>query len=231
MVNLNWQKYPVYKSSGVEWLGDIPEHWEVHKINRCFRTIGSGTTPQSGEPKYYKNGTISWVITGDLNDGILEKSSKYLSETALKEHSALKIFPPGTLLIAMYAGATIGKVAILNFEGCTNQACCALYGSKNVDTKFTFYWFIGQKKNIINLSYGGAQPNISQQTIKSLKISVPPLSEQKAIANFLDDKLVKIDKCITLIEKEIKLTQEYRTSLISETVTGKIDVRKYHPPQ
>lgn len=94
------------KYSGVEWIGMIPKEWKMRKVARSFNLIGSGTTPSSANEGYYESGTINWVMTGDLNDGILNESSKKITEEAFLASSALKIFPKNTLLIAMY-GATI----------------------------------------------------------------------------------------------------------------------------
>ncbi len=213
------------KDSGVLWIGQIPSTWEMRKVSRSFRYIGSGTTPDSSEQGYYENGSIPWVITGDLNDGILMDSTKKITELALNKFSALKVFPVGAILIAMY-GATIGKTAIVDFEGCCNQACCVLADSAYFYNKFVFYWFVANKPNIISLGYGGGQPNISQDVIKSLKLPCPMFEEQKHIINFLDRKTAQINAQIDREQKSIKLLKEFRTSLISEVVTGKIDVRK-----
>ena len=212
------------KDSGVLWIGQIPLIWEMRKVGRSFRYIGSGTTPDSSEQEYYENGSIPWVITGDLNDDILRDSTKKITELAFNNFSALKMFPIGAILIAMY-GATIGKTAIVDFEGCCNQACCVLADSAYFYNKFVFYWFVANKPNIISLGYGGGQPNISQDAIKSLKLPCPMFEEQERIINFLDRKTAQINAQIGREQKSIKLLKEFRTSLISEVVTGKIDVR------
>jgi len=214
------------KDSGIEWIGEIPEGWEVRKVSKSFDIIGSGTTPKSQEEIYYDKGDISWVITGDLNDGLLKETSKKITKEAIKDYSMLKMYPKNSLIIAMY-GATIGKIALLNIEACTNQACCVLAKSKIFETKYVFYWFIANKNNIISYSYGGGQPNISQDVIKTLKIPIPPKPEQKAIVEHLDKATEKIDKTIQKIEEKIKLLEEYKKSLIHHTVTGKIDVRGF----
>lgn len=219
------------KPSGVNWIGDIPEHWEVWKVSRLFRTIGSGTTPKAGLPKYYEDGTINWINTGDLNDGILNNCSNKITQLAIAEHSTLKIYPVGSLIIAMY-GATIGKLAITNIEACTNQACCVLNKSKKISIEFAFYWLKSSKKDIINMSYGGGQPNISQDIVKSLKIPIPPkMDEQNDIINFIKNELSERNELISKYQKQIDLMQEYKTSLISKAVTGKIDVREWQPKQ
>jgi type I restriction enzyme S subunit len=216
------------KPSNIEWIGDVPVHWEIWKVSRLFKTIGSGTTPKAGTPKYYENGIIPWVNTGDLNDGILEDCKTYISQEAFDDHSTLKLYKKNTLLIAMY-GATIGKLSILDFEACTNQACCALGNSKIIDIDFAYYWFLSQKQNIINLSYGGGQPNISQDVVKNIRIPLPTIEVQKQINRYIQKETSTIDSLISKYQKQIDLMQDYRTSLISQAVTGKIDVRDWKP--
>lgn len=181
------ERYGVLKNSGVAWLGEIPAHWEVKKLTYIYNKIGSGTTPTAGMPKYYEDGMINWLQTGDLTDGVITKTSKKITPKALADFSTLKMYPQKSLVIAMY-GATIGKVGYLNIETTTNQACCVLAVPKGIVNKFAFYFFLGVKPNIISLSYGGGQPNISQDLIKSLRIPIPPIEEQTAIASFLDRK-------------------------------------------
>lgn len=221
MIKANFAKYDNYKNSGVDWLGDIPEHWEINKISQSFEQIGSGTTPKSGSDIYYEAGTINWINTGDLNDGILYNCKKKVTSQALQDHS-LNIYPVGSLVIAMY-GATIGKVSILNIEGCTNQACCVLNRSKTLEIKFLFYWFISNRNFIISLSYGGGQPNISQEIIKNFRVFAPPLSEQKAIARYLDEKTELIDRKINLLTEKAERYKELKRSLINKTVTHGLD--------
>ncbi len=139
------RRYPIYKESGVDWLGEIPIEWSTWKVSRLFKKIGSGTTPKSGTPEFYENGTIPWINTGDLNDGYIDNCSNYITQKAFDEHSTLKMYESGTLLVAMY-GATIGKIAITKFRACTNQACCSLVSSKKILTKFAFYWFLASKQ-------------------------------------------------------------------------------------
>ncbi|WP_305863081.1 restriction endonuclease subunit S [Helicobacter cholecystus] len=207
------------KNSGIEWMGEIPKHWGMIKIGLAFKKIGSGTTPQSDNETYY-DGDIPWVNSGDLNDSVLIKTTKKVTLKALNDYSALKIYPRHTLVIAMY-GATIGKVSLLGIEACVNQACCILNCSSCFEQKFVFYWFLGNRQNIINLGIGGGQQNISQDIIKKIKIPLPPLQEQETIARYLDKKTQAIDELISTHQKSIEKLKDYRTSLISEAVTGK----------
>ena len=219
------------KDSGVVWLGEVPEHWATMKVARAFPSIGSGTTPKSDNALYYddENGT-PWLNTGDLNDGDLYSCSKKVSDLAIKEHSTLKIYPPNSVVIAMY-GATIGKLAILKFSTTVNQACCVFGVSEVITKDFIFYWLFGLRAQIISLATGGGQPNISQDVIKNLFMAAPCTNEQTAIANYLDVEISKLDTLQTEANNVIALLKERRTALISAAVTGKIDVRGWTAPQ
>lgn len=212
------QQYDSYKPSGIDWIGDIPEHWNIRKTSQLFLGIGSGTTPTSGDPKYYSAEGINWLQTGDLNDGKIIFTSKKITETAIRDFSSLKIYPKGSIVIAMY-GATIGKLGILNIETTTNQACCVLPYSNVINQNYAFYVYRAGKQSLINSAYGGGQPNISQDTIKSFKIPMPPLSEQQAIADYLDKKCGEIDAAIAKVDREIELIDELKQCEISRVVT------------
>ena len=209
--------YPEYKTSGIDWLGTIPKHWDCVKTAWLFDQIGSGSTPTSGEDAFYKDGTVNWLQTGDLNDGIITETSKKVTEYAI-ETKGLRLYPKGSLVIAMY-GATIAKLGLLDIDTTVNQACCVLVKSKKVNSNFIFYFFQVAKKELISLASGGGQPNISQSTIYDFKVPVPPLVEQEAIAAYLDDMTGKIDKLLAEKQKQVADLRSYRTSLITETVT------------
>ncbi len=129
----------------------------------------------------------------------------------------MKFYPIHSVVIAMY-GATIGKVGLLDIETATNQACCIIVPSKRICPKYTFYSFIIAKEELLLSSFGGGQPNISQDIIRKLKVPVPPLSEQQSIASYLDVKTEKIDKMIAKAEKKIEYLDELKQSLITRAV-------------
>lgn len=212
------------KPSGVEWLGDVPIGWKVKKIAHAIESMGSGTTPKSDMSEYYENGEIPWLNTGDLNDAELYSCNKNISRAALEAHSTLKIYPAGSVVIAMY-GATIGKLAKLRFSTTVNQACCVFFCGEILHNNFLFYWLLGFREQIVSLATGGGQPNISQEVLRTLRLACPNLSEQTAIATFLDLETTKIDTLIAKAQQAIALQKEHRTALISAAVTGKIDVR------
>jgi restriction endonuclease S subunit len=218
---MKYPVYPAYKSSGVAWLGDIPAHWEVWKISHAFKRIGSGTTPATNDLGFY-DGDIPWITTSELRENIITDTTTKLTERAFKEHSALMMYPPGTLLIAMY-GATIGRLAILSISACTNQACCAFAEPVVLDPKFAFYWLLARRPELVAESSGGGQPNINQDKLRALRIPAPPLPEQRAIAAYLDRETARLDALVAKNERLIELLQEKRTALISHTVTRGLD--------
>ena len=213
------------KDSGVGWLGEVPEHWESRKISHAFERIGSGTTPPTGQDEWYLGSEIPWITTGELRETVITETSKYVTTKALEEFSTLRLYPAGSLAMAMY-GATIGRLGILGVPATTNQACCVLSGEINLSIHFAYFWFLAFKQQIIDLyAAGGGQPNINQEVIANLRVPAPTIADQTAIAAFLDRETSKIDTLISKSEKAIELQKEHRTALISAAVTGKIDVR------
>ncbi|MFN7404196.1 MAG: restriction endonuclease subunit S [Armatimonadota bacterium] len=215
------------KPSGIDWLGDVPEHWTIRKVSRTFRTTGSGTTPSTGNRTYYDEGEIPWVITGDLKNCELHTTSKFVTPHALQDCSALKMFPAGSVIVAMY-GATIGKVGLLRIPACVNQACCVLANSPFMSPEYAAQLFIAFRDDIVRLGVGGGQPNISQDIIKQLRLPVPPLQEQDDILKVVGESTHGFDQAISKASSEIDFIREYRTRLVADVVTGQLDVRP-HP--
>jgi len=190
----------------------LPQGWVECELKDIFDT-SSGGTPKRGNPAYY-GGNIPWLKSGELNNGIVNEAEEYITEEGLKNSSA-KLFPRGSLLIALY-GATVGKLGVLDFDSTTNQAIYCIYQNKNYDRDFLFYYLLYKKEYLVNQGKGGAQPNISQEIIKALKIPVPPLNEQKRIVEKIEEEFVKIDEGV----EKLKLTQEqfkqYRQSVLNQ---------------
>ncbi|MCC6351913.1 MAG: restriction endonuclease subunit S [Fimbriimonadaceae bacterium] len=215
---------PPLKPSGVPWLGDIPEHWKVVKATRGFRVIGSGTTPKADNPDFY-GGDIPWVTTSELRETLITETKQAVTEQALEEHSALKLYPVGTTLIAMY-GATIGRLGTLGIQATVNQACCAYAHGLKLTPRFMYYWLWMRRPILISLSVGGGQPNLSQDDLKQLWVPAPEIEEQDRITEFLDRQVGQLQRVMDAQESAIEKLQEYRSALITAAVTGKIDVRQ-----
>lgn len=209
------------KDSGIEWIGEVPEHWEVKRMKE-LSAISSGTTPKSGEDKYYENGIHPWLNTSDVQDCVINEAKFSITDKALNDYSVLKYYPIGTILIAMYGGGTIGNVALMNISATINQACCAIVSNeKLLLPKYLFCYLKCHKKKIISLGFGGTQVNLSQAIIAQLPVALPPLPEQRAIATYLDDKCAKIDTIVSNLDKQISRYADLKRSLIDEVITGK----------
>lgn len=223
------KSYSNYKDSGVKWLGQIPQHWEVIKTSLVFDRIGSGTTPSTAISEYYDDKGKYWLQTGDLNDGVIEDTKKKVSEKAVKECN-LRFYPKDSLVIAMY-GATIGKVGKLNIDAATNQACCVLPSSQRMLKDFGYYVFMASRSTLIELSKGGGQPNISQDTIRRHRIPVPPLSEQLSIVSYLDGKVSAMDRLVLLTQQKVEHLKALKQAIIQEAVTTGIPNKNHNLKQ
>jgi type I restriction enzyme, S subunit len=143
----------------------------------------SGGTPLRGHSDYY-GGNIPWIKSGELNDGIITQYEETITEKGLKNSSA-KIYKKGTLVIALY-GATAGKTGIVDFDTASNQAVAAIYPKKEVERDYMFWFFRQKRFDYIQMSFGAAQPNISQTVVKATKIPVPKKNIQQEVVEFLD---------------------------------------------
>ncbi len=215
---MNNKRYETFVNTNIPWMSALPSHWDVWKLATRFPVIGSGTTPKSGNAEFYEDGGVPWLNTGDLNDSELNECEKALSQLAIDTHSTLKLYRHPSVVIALY-GATIGKVAKLSFDTTVNQACCVISGKSEEELRHLFYTLLAAREHILSLSLGGGQPNISQDTVRSLRVPIPPIDEISAIVDFLDRETAKIDELIQKQEKLIELLNEKRKTAISRAVT------------
>ena len=144
----------------------------------------SGGTPDRSVSEYY-GGDIPWIKSGELNDGLIERSEEYITDVALQNSSA-KVYPKGTLVVALY-GATVGKTGILTIDAASNQAICAITPTTNRIGMNFLFWFLRYKRpDFLKNSFGGAQPNISQKILRETLIPIPAIDLQKEICSFLE---------------------------------------------
>jgi len=181
-------------------------NWPLRLLSEVCGTTSGGTP--SRDCVTFFGGGIPWVKSGELRENVILQTEETISEAAISGSSA-KIQPPGTLLIAMY-GATVGRMATLGVHAATNQAVCALTPKDgHLDPRFLFHSLQAKIPELLRSRTGGAQPNISQGVIRSLKLRVPPLEEQKRIAAILD----KADAIRRKRERAIQLADEFLRSL------------------
>ena len=200
---------------------EIPQGWEWCRMG-SIGDWGAGATPAKSNPDYY-GGSILWLRTGELNNGIVYDSEIKITKKALQECS-LRMNRIGDVLIAMY-GATIGKVAIVGKELTTNQACCACtpFGIYNY---FLFFFLMGSQIDFIKKGEGGAQPNISREKLVSHLMPIPPLTEQYRIVEKIQYLLPLVEKYSDSQILQDKLNAEIkdklRKSILQEAIQGKL---------
>ena len=197
----------------------MPFQWHKTTLG-AVALWGSGGTPSRKNPDYY-GGNVPWVKTGDLGPKVLSAASEYITELGVQKSSA-KYFPKGSVAIAMY-GATIGKTSILGFDATTNQACAVGQPVEGItDTTFLYYLLRNEKDAFISKGKGGAQPNISQALIKEHPIALPPLAEQKVIADKLDTLLAQVENTKARLERVPQILKRFRQSVLAAAVSGRL---------
>lgn len=187
------------------------------KLGDIFE-IASGGTPSRKINDFYKNGDIPWVKTGDLKEMYLKNSSEYITKLGLNESSA-KLFPRGTVLIAMY-GATIGNSSILSIDASTNQACAAFKPNEKVLPEYLYYYLLSIKEKLISQGVGGAQPNISLSILKKVEIPCYSLNIQKKIVSLLNTSFSLMNKRKAQIEALDQLTQSVFLEMFGDPFTN-----------
>ena len=192
---------------------ELPKHWEIKKMPEVVKW-SSGGTPTATEKQYYENGTIPWLIIGDLNDGIVTNSASRITQLGL-ENSSAKMIPSGTLLVAMYG--SIGKLGITGIECCTNQAIAYAKEIHGVTTKYMYYYMAMMKSKLISMGKGGTQKNISQSVLNSLDVIVPPIPEQERIVSRIEELFSELDNGVETLKKTKLQLELYRQAVLKES--------------
>ncbi len=211
------------KPSSVEWLGDVPAHWEVRRVKQVSRILrGKFTHRPRNDPSLY-NGPYPFIQTGDVARA--KKTITEYSQTLNKQGLAVSLmFPTGTLVMTI--AANIGDVAILDFEACFPDSVVGFVPRQNVYRDYLYYLFRAMKAEFLRETPVNTQGNLNVERIGSRHIALPPISEQISIVAYLDKATADIDVAIDRARREIGLLGEYRTRLIADVVTGKVDVRE-----
>lgn len=203
---------PGYKQTDA---GIIPNDWQFTLVGDVA-AVSSGGTP-SRAIAYYWHGNIPWVTTSQIDFGRITECEQFITPLGLNS-SAAKIYPPGTLLMAMYGqGKTRGKVGMLAIQAATNQACAAIQVSNRVSNDFVLHYLSSQYESIRKLSNTGNQENLNGVIIKSIPLPLPPLPEQRAIAAALSD----VDVLLAAQDKLIAKKRDIKQAAMQELLTGK----------
>ena len=194
--------------------------WVTEELGKIAK-MTSGGTPDKKHVEYYEGGTIPWVRSGELDKGVIWDSEIKITQAGL-ENSSAKLFPKGTLLIALY-GATIGKLGFLGIEACTNQARCAIFENEKVTLKYLYYYLLLCRNSLIEQGIGGAQPNISQTILKKLPIKYPKDKEtQSLIVEQIEAQLSCYDNIKRILESALNDTEILRLSILKKAFEGEL---------
>lgn len=208
------------KDSGIPWIGQIPEDWEVCKVKFLCEEIFSGGTPSTTNDSYW-NGNIPWLQSGKIQNDYIFEYDRTITEKGL-ENSSTKMVKRGSILLAM-TGATCSNVGYLTFDSCANQSVMAYIPLKTTIPKFLFYVLMACKNNILLHKNGGAQSGINGEVCQNLFVPKITTDLQQKIVEILDKKCGQIDELIKVEENAIEKLKEYKTSLITKVVTKGLD--------
>ena len=219
-----------HKPSGVEWLRDVPEHWEVWQIGH-FARVGNGSTPSRGNTFYWTGGTYPWLNSSSVNAGTVTTSDQYVTEVALRECHLPRV-PAGSVLVAITGqGKTRGKAAVLSIEATINQHIAFITPRKPgeiVTPEYLQRFLVAAYAELRRMSAdsGSTKGALTCEDLRHFRVVLPPIPAQKEILQWIDDGLAEVEQALRVADSEIELLHEYRTRLIADVVTGKLDVRE-----
>lgn len=215
------------KPSGIEWLGEVPRHWDARKLKFVTKRIVGGSTPKSDEPRYWE-GDVVWVTPKDVSKtDLLTSSLRTITREGLRSCSTTLV-PAGSIVIT--SRAPVGNVAIAGVDLCTNQGCKAIVSATEIMiSDYLFFLLLRMKERLQVLANGTTFAEIGTSVLANEFVPLPPVSEQVMICRWIEDECRPVNEAIARAEEEIKLIREYRDRQISDVVTGQVDVRGWVP--
>ena len=219
-----YEPYPEYKDSGVEWLGEIPAHWDSRAL-KYLATFKSGGTPKKHDPHYWL-GDIPWVSPKDMGSGVINDTVDHITPEAVRE-SSTRLVDEGAVLVVVRSGILRHRipVAIAGREVALNQDLKALMSIGEALPRYLRYFIEGMQEFLLFewRKEGATVESLETEAMAATRIPVPPHLEQRAIGAFLDRETIRIDALDRKQEKFIRLLQEKRTALISHIVAKGLD--------
>jgi type I restriction enzyme S subunit len=215
------------KDSGVEWLGEVPVHWDVSRTKHVAR-LESGHTPSRQHPEYWESCTIPWFSLADVWQ-IRDGRAEYVVETAEKvseiglAHSAARLLPKGTVIVSRTA--SVGFSAIMGVDMATTQDFVNWVCGPRIRPDYLLYVFRGMAQEFVRLMMGSTHQTIYMPDVGKFSTPVPPIVEQEQTVKLIRNEAAKLDALVDKVRRAIEHLKEFRTALISAAVTGKIDVR------
>ena len=207
--------------SGIDWIGDVPKGWKVCRIKDIFR-LRTGTTPKDFEQGLSSDALVNWFTPSDVAEMNCEltTSERHLSQEVINKEG-IELSPAGSLIF-VGIGASAGKIGYATVEGYSNQQITMLIPKQNkCFGKYSYFYMIADRKRIRDNAFFTTLPIINNSYLSGIKTLQPPIGEQHAIAEYLDEKCSEIDRLIETKRQKIETLKEYKKSVIFEAVTGK----------
>lgn len=220
------------KPSGIGWLGEVPEHWDVWPIGH-FAKVGNGSTPSRGNAAYWSANGYPWLNSASVNQGIITKTGQFVTDLALRECHLPRV-QPGSVLVAITGqGKTRGTAAVLAIEATINQHMA--YISPRTTRVSSDYLQMCLTAAYVELraisdDSGSTKGALTCEDVKHFKVALPPTDEQDRLVCMVRQELADVEATLTRIRCEIDLLREYHTRLLADVVTGKLDVRDVELP-
>ena len=216
------QPYPAYKPSGVEWLGDVPAHWAILRVKQVAQILrGKFTHRPRNDPSLY-DGPYPFIQTGEVARA--EKTITNYRQTLNERGLAVsQMFPAGTLVMTI--AANIGDVAVLDFEACFPDSVVGFVPRNTTERDFLYYTFKAMSAELLRETPVNTQGNLNVERIGSREMVLPSIREQRSVCGQIEEGIAKLASATNTARREIELLHEYRTCLIADVVTGKLDVR------
>ncbi|HEA1045787.1 TPA: restriction endonuclease subunit S [Escherichia coli] len=214
------------KDSGVDWIGEIPEHWEIIPLKHLCKFSGGGT-PSKDNLTYWEGGTIPWVSPKDMKSTYIFETQDYVTEKAVK-NSSTNFVAPNSLLLVVRSGILQRKipVAINTVEVTLNQDMKSLTFNHHMTIEFMLNFIVGNNDSLLVewTKEGATVESIEHEYLANGLVCVPPVSEQNAINEYLSSFSMQLESAISLQAEQIEKLKEYKTTLINSAVTGKIKI-------
>ena len=203
--------------------GDTSTDWPTVRLEEIAE-VGTGATPKRGNAEYYSNGTIPWVTSGAVNEGLILQADEFITERAIQETNC-KVFPAGTLVVAMYGeGKTRGKVAVLGLDAATNQALAAvrIRSSEISAPQYVLLFLQSVYLTLREEAAGGVQPNLNLSIVKAIELPLPPREEQHEIVRRIEAAFAKIDRLAKEAKRALELLGRLDEAILAKAFRGEL---------
>ena len=216
------------KPSGVEWLGDVPEHWEVRRVGH-FSKVGNGSTPSRGNAAYWTDGIHPWLNSSSVNQGVITSTDQFVTDLALRECHLPRLHPGSVLVGITGQGKTRGMSAVLAINATINQHMAFITPkAARVSPHYLHMCLTAAYSELraISGASGSTKAALTCEDVKRFMVVLPLRDEQERLLSKVGRETASINAAIARARRQIELVEEYRTRLIADVVTGKLDVRE-----